>query len=281
MKFKKLFRSNKGISSVLSILLITGIMITSVALTYSYIIPTIERARLRSTLSTTSLFMTKMDNTIQSLMYDGVGAVRNLEIDAFAGRLDFRTFGLNVRAFIDGALYFPIPGLIYGIARLDIPSDTAILGRNTIQYIKGGVNYPYVVTDTSSNDPAMITLQRTEAELYRFELWYRVLLHVRDTGVGGTIDISLVVFEFQSSDSISSLNTASYCLAISKIGLEVNPDRYGFVDGQPIITSGENFYLTINKGVGPKIVYSSNGVRTQISFNVQVINLAINILELS
>ncbi|MFW9922906.1 MAG: hypothetical protein ACFFDW_06405 [Candidatus Thorarchaeota archaeon] len=281
MFLKKLHRSRKGVSNIISIILITGIMVTSVALTYSYIIPTIETGRIKATLSTSALFLTKMDGAIQTLLYDGVGATRTLEVDAFAGDLEFKTQGLNVRAFIDGALYFPIPGLSFGLAELDIPSEQAIMNRNQIQYIKGGTNSPLAVIDDGSADPAMILLERVESSLYRLELWYRLLFHVRDTGVGGTIDVSFIVIEFQSSESIRGLNSGTYSLLLNKSSVEVNPTRYGFtVAGEPITTSGNDFYITINKDSGPRVIFSSIGARTSVSFNLVVMKIGIDIIEL-
>lgn len=282
MILKKLRRNKKGVSNIISIILITGIMITSVALTYSYIIPTIEQGNLRSSISTSSLFMTKVDNAMQTLFYDGIGSSRNLEVDAFSGSLEFRTLGLNVRAFIDDTMYLPIPGLEYGLARLEIPSDVAIMARNSIDYIRGGTNYPLAVTDEASINPAMITLERPEGDIYRIDLWYRLMLHIRDTGVGGTIDVSIVAIEFETIDSIAGLNEGTFSLILNKTSIEVNPARYGFVgDGQPITTSGDDFYITVNKNTGPRIIFSSTGFRSEVNFNLVVITLGINVIELA
>ncbi|TFF84422.1 hypothetical protein EU523_01670, partial [Candidatus Heimdallarchaeota archaeon] len=68
MLLRKLIANNKGVSNIISTVIITGIMVSSVALTYIYIMPTIDRVQLNSTLQTSSLFMTKIDNTVQSML---------------------------------------------------------------------------------------------------------------------------------------------------------------------------------------------------------------------
>lgn len=281
MYFKKLRKNKRGVSSVLSVILITALMVTSIALTYSYIIPTIDRGRLQSTISTSALFLTKIDSVSQSLFYDGVGASRNLDIDAYSGALEFRSSGLNVRAFVGGSMYFPLPGLTFGIVRLTIPSDISIMQDGEIEYLKGSPYDPLVVMDDGSSDPAMFTLARVSAETYEMELWYRLLFHILDTGPGGTIDISIVVVEFSSQDSIRGLNDGTYGLVVNKTNIEVNPTRYGFnVNNDPITTSGANFELTVNKVTGPQIIYSASGARSLISFNLVVITLGFNIISL-
>lgn len=280
MILKKLRKSKSGVSNILSTILIVALMVSSTALTYSVIIPTIDRGRLNATLSTSALFLAKFDGALQTLMYDGVGSARNLEVDAFSGSLEFRTQGLNVRFFIDSALFFPIPGLSFGIARFTIPSDIAIMDRSAIDYIKGNAYFPLAITDEGSADPAMIVMTRPSNDEYRMELWYRLFLHVRDTGVGGNIDLSIVVVEFAASESVRSLNEGTYSLTLNKSSLEVNPTRYGFVNGNPITTSGDDFYMTINKITGPEIVYSSLGTRASVSINLMVITLGIEVISL-
>lgn len=281
MILKKLRKSKSAVSNILSTILIVALMVTSTALTYSVIIPTIDRGRTNATLSTSALFLIKLDGALQTLMYDGIGASRNLEVDAFSGSLEFRTQGLNVRSFIDGSLFFPIPGLSYGVARLTIRSDIAIMDRSYTEYIKGSAYFPLAITDEGSSDPAMIVMTRPSSDEYRMELWHRLFLHVRDTGVGGDIDVSIVVVEFAASESISALNDGTYELLLNKTNLEVNPLRYGFIgNGDPITTSGNDFYMTINKNTGPEIAYSSTGARSSVSINLIVITLGIEIISI-
>jgi len=280
MILKKLRKSKSAVSNILSTILIVALMVTSTALTYSVLIPTIDRGRLDATLSTSALFLTKFDGALQTLTYDGVGATRDLDVDAFSGSLEFRTQGLNVRFFIDSALFFPIPGLAFGVARFTIPSDIAIMDRSAVDYIKGSAYYPLAISDEGSSDPAMIVMTRPSNDEYRMELWYRLFLHIRDTGVGGDIDLSIVVVEFSASESVRSLNDGTYSLVLNKTSLEVNPTRYGFVGGNPRTTSGDDFYLTINKITGPEIAYSSIGARASVTINLIVISLGIGVISL-
>ncbi len=280
MILKKLRKSKSAVSNILSTILIVALMVTSTALTYSVLIPTIDRGRLNATLSTSALFLTKFDGALQTLMYDGIGSTRNLEVDAFSGSLDFRTQGLNVRFFIDSGLFLPIPGLSYGVARFTIPSDIAIMDRSAVDYIKGNAYFPLAISDEGSSDPAMLVMTRPSNDEYRMELWYRLFLHVKDTGVGGDIDLSIVVVEFAASESVRSLNEGTYSLMLNKTSLELNPSKYGFVSGNPIITSGDDFYMTINKNTGPQIAFSSLGTRTSVSINLIVITLGIQVISL-
>ena len=269
MSLLKIKRSKKGVSNIISTLLITSVMVTSHALTYAYIIPTMNRGSMNATVATSSLFLTKFDSAIQSMFYDGVGSSRSFEVDAFSGNLEFTTFGINFRAFIDGSLYLPMPGLEYGVAKLTIPGDTAIMPINTKDYLKGSPYYSPVVTDgDETGDPATITLERPTSELYLMELWYRLVLLIKDTGDDGTIDVTLIAVELNAPESITGLHSGTYNLKLNKTAIIVNPSIQGFTDGNPITTSGDDFYLTVNKGSGPIIVYSSTGYRTRVSISL-------------
>ncbi|NHJ33385.1 MAG: hypothetical protein FK732_11030 [Asgard group archaeon] len=281
MLLKKIRKNKSGVSNIISTLLITSIMITSVALTYSYLIPTIDRGRTTASISASTLFLTKVDEAIQSMFYDGVGSARLLDVDPFEGELGFQNMGLNFRAFIDGAIYFPIPGLEYGIARLSIPSEVGIMSQSSQEYIKGGPFFPPAVTQTGAIDPATLLLDRPNAETYQLRLWYRLQLLIRDTGVGGEIDVSIIVVNFNAVDSLVGLSSGSYHLIISKTDVDVNPTFYGFpANGDPITTSGDDFRITINTGTGPIEVYSTNGARTRVSINLVVLTLGFQMLVL-
>ncbi|MBN1329401.1 MAG: hypothetical protein JXA54_08000 [Candidatus Heimdallarchaeota archaeon] len=282
MILKKLIRSKKGVSSIISTLLITSIMITSIALTYVYIIPTLDRGRMNSTLSTSALFLTKMDGSIQSLLEDGIGAARTIEVDAFAGNLEFRSLGLNFRAYINGAMYIPIPSIEYGVVRIDIPSDIAVMHQNSINYLKGSPYDSAAITNEGTIDPAVITMERPQTDVYHLQLWYRLILLIRDTGVGGTIDVSLVVIQFTDAESIRGLNSGTYYMTVNKTSVDVNPEAYGFnINGDPITASGSDFTLYINRGIGLESIYTSTGIRTNVSFNLVLITFDFNTIKLN
>jgi hypothetical protein len=268
MFLKRLSRDKKGVSNIISTLLIASIMVTSVSLTYVYIIPTIDRGRMNAAISTSALFLTKMDAAIQSMLYDGVGASRTLQVDAFAGNLEFRSLGMNFRAFVNGSMYLPIPGLDFGIARITIESDTPLIQRNTIKFLKGSEYYPLAVTDIGEIDPGTITLERATSDIYYMELFYRLFILIRDDGVDGNVDVSVIVIRFSAIESLSGLTSGTYFLTINKTDVELNPAIHGFIDNNPNVASGDDFQLTLNKGTGPETVYTSSGYRSRISINL-------------
>lgn len=280
MLLKKILQNRSGVSNIVSTILITSLMVSSVALTYIYIIPTLEKGQLNSSISTSSLFFTKMDTTIQSLFFDGENASRTIEIDAYTGSLEFKTLGLNVRSYVNDSLFFPIPGLSYGLSRLTIPSDKAIMSKGNVEYIKGHNFFPIAVTEESSIDPATITLSRPESFEYHLELWYRVVLLVHDEGVGGDLDFTMLVVQFSSADAIRGLHEGAYNLVINKSKVAVNPALYGFTNGNAEETSGEDFYVTADKGFGPQIIFSTSGTRSSISINLIVLNFGLTIISL-
>lgn len=281
MNLKKIIRNKKGVSNIVSTLLITALMISSIAITYTYIMPTIEKAQLRSTITTSSLFLTKLDGSIQNMLYDGVGAARKMSIDAFSGDLEFRQIGLNVRAYIDGGMYLPLPSLTYGLALLTILSDASIMATNSYEYIKGDLYYPMAVTDEGSNDPGMILLTRVSSEQYELKMWYRLLLNVRDTGVGGTVDVSLVVVQFNSTEVLKGLSSYNYELKITKSHVNINPSSYGFPgNGDPITTSGDDFAISADRGYGPYYIYYSTGFRSAVNFNLVLINYDFEVMQI-
>ena len=211
----------------------------------------------------------------------GYKRARDLEIDAYSGAFEFLSQGINIRAFIDGTMYFPLPGLTFGLLRITIPSDIGILTEGIPEYLMGSPYDPLAVLDEGSGNPAMLTLVRTFQETYELELWYRLLLHVRDTGINGVIDVSIVVVEFESAEAIRGLNEGTFNLVVNKTRVEVNPTRYGFnVNNDPITTSGDDFEITANKITGPETIYSSTGTRTAVNFNLVVITLGFQIISL-
>ncbi|NHK32381.1 MAG: hypothetical protein FK730_13590 [Asgard group archaeon] len=268
MFLKRLSRNKKGVSSIISTLLIASIMVTSISLTYVYIIPTIDRGRMNAAISTSALFLIKMDAAIQSMMNDGVGASRTLQVDSFAGNLEFRSLGMNFRAFVNGSMYLPIPGLDFGIARITIDSDTPLIRRNTIEFLKGSEYYPPAVTDLGEIDPGTITLERTSSDIYYMELYYRLFILVKDEGVGGNVDVSVIVIRFSALESLRGLNSGTYFLTVNKTDVELNPAIHGFINNNPNVASGDDFQMTLNKGTGPVTVYTSSGYRSRISINL-------------
>ncbi|MHA1505131.1 MAG: hypothetical protein ACTSPT_08085 [Candidatus Heimdallarchaeota archaeon] len=281
MLLKKIRRSKRGVSNIISTLLITALMISSIAITYTYIMPTIEKAQLRSTITSSSLFLTKLDSSIQNMLYEGVGSARKMSIDANTGDLEFLTIGLNVRAYIDGSMYLPLPSLNYGLARMTILSDASIMSTGTIDYIKGDLYYPMAVTDVGSSDPGMILLERASSDRYEIKMWYRLLLNIQDTGNGGTIDVSLVVIQFNATEIVKGLSRTNYELKITKSHVDVNPSIYGFSNGDPITTSGNDFAISADRGYGPYYIYYSSGPRSNINFNLVLINYDFEVLEVT
>jgi hypothetical protein len=281
MKIRKLLRNKKGVSSVISTLLIAGLMITSIALTYSFIVPTIDRANINTTINTSSLFMTKVDTAIQSLLFDGENASRTLDIDVESGLFDIETIGLNVRVFVNDSLLLPIPNLDYGLAKLDIPSDFAIMTRGETRYIKGSAYADLAVVEGSSQDPGLITLSRPESDQYEVSLWYRLILYIRDTGTDGIVDMTLLVLQFSTNDPTRTFNRNAYSLFIKKTAVTLNPTAFGFPGNEdPLQTSGDNFYVTANRGLGPQILYEAEGFRSNITFNIITMNFDFTVNEL-
>ncbi|NHJ49786.1 MAG: hypothetical protein FK733_18485 [Asgard group archaeon] len=280
MLLKKLIRDKSGVTNIISTLLITSIMITSVSLTYVYIIPTIDRGRMNATISTSALFLSKMDAAIQSMFFDGVGAARSLEVDAFAGDLLFRSLGINFRAFINGSMYLPIPGLDYGIAQIEIPSDIAILQRNTVRYLKGSQYYPPAVANLGEIDPAVITVERPEADVYYLNLFYRMFVLVKDFGVGNEIEVNAILMRFSAAESLRGLNSGTYFLTINKTSTELNPALHGFVGNNPNVASGDDFYITLNPGTGPVLIFDSSGYRSRVSINLVLMTFGFESVKL-
>ena len=268
MFLKKLSRDKKGVSNIISTLLIASIMVTSISLTYVYIIPTIDRGRMNAAVSTSALFLTKMDAAIQSMLYDGVGASRTLQVDAFTGDLEFRSLGMNFRAFVNGSMYLPIPGLDFGVARITLESGVPIIRRNAIEFLKGSEYYPLAITNIGEIDPGTITLERVSSDIYYMELYYRLFVLINDEGPGGNIDVSVIVIRFSALESLRGLTSGTYFLTVNKTDSELNPAIHGFVDNNPSIASGDDFEITLNKGTGPEIIYTTSGYRSRISINL-------------
>ncbi|MBD3191184.1 MAG: hypothetical protein GF308_11090 [Candidatus Heimdallarchaeota archaeon] len=267
MFLEELKKSHRGLVEVIATILITGLMVTSIALTYFYIVPTIDRGQLDSTLSASSLFLTKVDGNVQSLFNDGLNASRSLEIDIDAGIFDISNFGVNIRTYIDGSIWEFIP-ITIGIVELTIPSDVAVIERDTIKYIKGDKYFPIVVTEDGPADPGTITLERPEADEYKLSLWYRLVLLGEDDGT--SINFSLIVYQFTTQTGFVGLHDGNYELVIKKQNSSYSSST----------TSGDNFRITTQRATGLETIFTSSGSRTSINFHLQIITLDFELITL-
>lgn len=267
MFLEKLKKNRQGLVEVIATILITGLMVTSIALTYFYIVPTIDRGQLNSTLSASSLFLTKVDGNVQSLFNDGINASRSLEIDVDAGIFDISNFGVNLRTYVNGSIWEFIPVTI-GIVELTVPSEVAIIERDSIKYIKGNKYFPIVVTEDGPADPGTITLERPEADEYKLSLWYRIILLGEDDGT--TINFSLIIYQFTTPTSFVSLHDGNYDLVIKKQNSTYSSSQ----------TSGDNFNITAQRVAGLETIYSSSGSRTSINLHLQIITFDFELIPL-
>ncbi|MFX0084193.1 MAG: hypothetical protein ACFFAU_00865 [Candidatus Hodarchaeota archaeon] len=156
-KYNGLFtKKRQAVSPVLATVIIFGLIITGVMLTFIQVVPYIEKAQSEETISSVQNSFLDLDWTIRSLMSEsgGLGAFRTVLITAPAGRITFKEeyhhISLKMVDQEENELYSIMESQGIGVLDWIYNSPQSILPRGTTMYLTGAD--PYKV-----RDPVFIT----------------------------------------------------------------------------------------------------------------------------
>jgi len=191
-KISRWGKKNRGVSPVLATIIIFGLIITGVMVTFIQVVPYIEQAQSEQTISSVKNGFVDLDNTIKSLISESgnPGGFRTVLFTKPAGTLDF-----NPNAFtISLSLYDQDSNSVYdffdeqeiGILDWVYSSPRAVLPRGTSKYLTGPDPYKNrdqtVLTGMFSNteykELTNLTLSHQSDRKHHITLNYRMAVYL-------------------------------------------------------------------------------------------------------
>ena len=142
-KFNRWRKKNRGVSPVLATVIIFGLIITGVMVTFIQVVPYIEQAQSEQTISSVKNSFIDLDNTIKSLISESgdPGGFRTVLFTKPAGTLDFNpdqfTISLSLNDQDSNSVYDFFNEQEIGILDWVYSSPRAVLPRGTSKYLTG------------------------------------------------------------------------------------------------------------------------------------------------
>ena len=200
IRFTKIYSKKRGVSPVLATVIIFGLIITGVMITYVQVVPYIQQAQSEEAITTTSNSFLELDTTIKTLISESgaPGGFRTVLFNKPAGRIEYDPdrylYGLRLLDQDEAPVYNILAEItndttgILPIGVLDwiYNSPRAIIPRGTTKYLTGPDPYkfrePIFVTGTfSSTDYSEITkltLSHLDDRRHHVTLNYRISIYI-------------------------------------------------------------------------------------------------------
>ncbi|UCE13154.1 MAG: hypothetical protein JSV04_13310 [Candidatus Heimdallarchaeota archaeon] len=172
--------------------IIFGLIITGVMITYIQVLPYIEHAQSEEAIAITSNSFLELDTTIKSLLSESgsPGGFRTVLITKPAGKIDYISdsshFSLRLFDQDDKLVYNIIENQGIGVLDWAYNSPQSILPRGTTRYLTGPD--PYKIRDpvfltgifgsTDYQDLTNLTLSHLDDRLHHITLNYRISIYV-------------------------------------------------------------------------------------------------------
>lgn len=200
LKTNPIFRTTRGVSPVLATVIIFGLIITGVMITFVQVVPYIEQAQSEEAIATTSNSFLELDTTIKSLISESgaPGGFRTVLFNKPAGRVEFDPARYSYRLRLldqDENLVYnlfedltdDITGfLTIGVLDWTYNSPRAVIPRGTTKYLTGPDPYkirdPIFVSGTFSStdylDLTNLTLSHLDDRRHHVTLNYRISIYL-------------------------------------------------------------------------------------------------------
>lgn len=201
LKITKIFSKSRGVSPVLATVIIFGLIITGVMITFVQVVPYIQQAQSEEAIATTRNSFLELDTTIKSLISESgaPGGFRTILFNKPAGRIEYDPiryhFGLKLLDQ-DEKLVFNIleemtnetTGGFLPIGVLDwiYNSPRAVIPRGTTKYLTGPDPYKYrdpifltgTFTSTDYLDLTNLSLSHLDDRRHHVTLNYRISIYL-------------------------------------------------------------------------------------------------------
>jgi hypothetical protein len=189
VKLIRRWRKNKrGVSPILATLFITGIFVSSITISLTYVIPQIVRFNEERDLGLASISLTSTNQQIRQLLVSPVGSKGGYTSTLSAGSLV--ADGHSLTGFIirrnNSALQafsFPFPRLM-----IELSTDQNIMANSAHKYLTGGSEQDYFCIDSSKSVPQpilpleILNQSRGIRSDYTISLGYRWYINTYSTG---------------------------------------------------------------------------------------------------
>jgi hypothetical protein len=201
LKIKQVFSKNRGVSPILATVIIFGLIITGVMITFVQVVPYIQQAQSEQAIATTRNSFLELDTTIKSVISESgaPGGFRTVLFNKPAGRIEYDPehylYGLRLLDQ-DENLVFNIleettnetTGGFLPIGVLDwiYNSPRAVIPRGTTKYLTGPDPYKVrepifltgTFTSTEYQDLTNLTLSHLDDRRHHVTLNYRISIYL-------------------------------------------------------------------------------------------------------
>ncbi|MFX1538424.1 MAG: hypothetical protein ACFFDI_29890 [Promethearchaeota archaeon] len=201
LEVNKIFSKKRGVSPVLATVIIFGLIITGVMITYVQVVPYIQQAQSEEAITTTSNSFLELDTTIKSLISESgaPGGFRTVLFNKPAGRIEYDPdrylYGLRLLDQDENLVYNVLEEMInettdgylpIGVLDWIYNSPRAVIPRGTTKYLTGPDPYkfrdPIFLTGTFSStdylDLTNLTLSHQEDRRHHITLNYRISIYL-------------------------------------------------------------------------------------------------------
>jgi hypothetical protein len=191
-KFNRWRKKNRGVSPVLATVIIFGLIITGVMVTFIQVVPYIEQAQSEQTISSVKNSFIDLDNTINSLISESgnPGGFRTVLFTKPAGTLDFNpnkfTISLSLNDQDSNSVYDFFNEQEIGILDWVYSSPRAVLPRGTSKYLTGPDPYKNrdqtiltgIFSNTEYKELTNLTLSHQSDRKHHIALNYRIAVYL-------------------------------------------------------------------------------------------------------
>jgi hypothetical protein len=190
--FNRWRKRNRGVSPVLATIIIFGLIITGVMVTFIQVVPYIEQAQSEQTISSVKNSFIDLDNTIKSLISESgdPGGFRTVLFTKPAGTLDFNpdqfTISLSLNDQDSNSVYDFFDEQEIGILDWVYSSPRAVLPRGTSKYLTGPDPYKSrdqtiltgIFSNTEYKELTNLTLSHQSDRKHHIALNYRMAVYL-------------------------------------------------------------------------------------------------------
>ncbi len=191
-KFIRWRKKNRGVSPVLATVIIFGLIITGVMVTFIQVVPYIEQAQSEQTISSVKNSFLDLDNTINSLISESgnPGGFRTVLFTKPAGTLDFDpekfVISLSLNDQDGNSVYDFFEEQEIGILDWIYSSPRAVLPRGTSKYLTGPDPYKNrdqtfltgIFSNTDYKELTNLTLSHQTDRKHHITLNYRMAIYL-------------------------------------------------------------------------------------------------------
>lgn len=217
---KRIIEKRRAVSPVLATIIIFGLIITGVMITFIQVVPYIEEAQSEQTVSTVTNGLLNLDSAIKDLISESgnPGGIRTILFNKPAGTLYYQPDFFSVSLFLQDQDDNPLHSIIdfQDTGALDwiYNSPRAILPRGAYRYLTGPNQFtnrePAFITGvfstTDNHDLTNLTLSHQDDRKHHITLNYRISVYLTLT-TEPTPEIRFQVFQISLATDFESIHS--------------------------------------------------------------------------